>query len=66
MNPRLVLGEMIKREDWMEFSKTIGFWSVGLRPMKERFFFIRCDLILNTTGKLADLAIEFLRGRNDV
>ena len=59
-DPRLVIEVMREREDWREFSKVIGFWSVGLRPMRQRIFFVRCDLIMDRTGKLRDLALEWL------
>lgn len=49
----MLLREVMKLEDWFEFSKIIGFWSVGLRPLKTRHFFIKSELITDTTGKFA-------------
>jgi hypothetical protein len=51
---RLVLREMAKREDYVEFLTYLDKWWMpdGLISL--------VDLILDTTGKLRDLAIEFL------
>ena len=57
-DPRLVLREMMKREDWESFQEEVcigvgegGMWSWGFHA----------DLILDTTGKLRDLAIRWLK-----
>jgi len=55
-DPRLVLREMMKRED---FDRFVGFvngcngYALDLIPV---------DIILNTTGKLRDMTIERLKG----
>ena len=56
-DPRLVLREMMKREDWPEFITALS----GINTCINGHYFIRVDLILDTTGKLRDNVIEFLR-----
>jgi hypothetical protein len=57
-----LLEEMMKREDWDDFSKQIGFWSVGFRPLKIRYFYLRSDYI-TTPGKLLKAVWEWFKGR---
>ena len=52
-DPTLVLREMRKREDWDEFRDSIGGW-------KSPYQFVRLDLILDNSGKLAWLALEWI------
>ena len=64
-DPRLVLREMMRCKDWSRFHMRIGSrertvidpdgiaWVINSE--------IRIDLVLNTTGKLRDLAIEWLK-----
>ena len=51
-DPRLVLREMMKREDWHKF--------IGRIEDSRPSWFVE-NYILNLTGKLRDAAIEFLR-----
>ena len=55
-DPRLVLREMMKREDWFEFVNEIG-----QMEQNEGSDMIYLIYILDTTGKLRDLAIEWLK-----
>ena len=55
-DPRLVLREMVKRDDWLMFLAFIK----GLMDVSRHHDKIDVGLILDTTGKLANLAIEFL------
>jgi hypothetical protein len=51
-DPRLVLREMRKREDWSRFGR------------EELYYMDLVGLVLDTTGKLRDAAIEWLeRGK---
>ena len=58
-DPRLVLREMMKREDWDSFCDYIGYldFSEDGYPLR----YVRMDYILDTTGKLRDAAIDFLK-----
>lgn len=64
-DPRLVLREMIKREDWDLFLPEIGH----CQRWKEKdtiytYDLIRIDYMTDTTGLLRDRAIEFMeRGK---
>ena len=58
-SPTLVLKEMMRREDWPEFSKVSGFWNVPFQARTK--YFINVDYILDETeGLLLKAAIEFL------
>lgn len=54
-DPRLVLEVMREREDWIDFMDFYICISGDYIPI---------DIILVCTGKLLDLAIEWLEGRN--
>ena len=59
LHPTLVLREMMRREDWPEFSKVSGFWNVPFQARTK--YFINVDYILDETeGLLLKAAIEFL------
>ena len=62
-DPRLVLREMMKREDWDSFCDYIGYldFSEDGYPLR----YVRMDYILDITGKLRDAAIEFLKEATD-
>ena len=66
-DPRLLLREMMKRDDWPRFLDSIGgFHSAfagedGLPSSIKWIDSIPLDYILDTTGKLRDLAIEWLQ-----
>ena len=53
-DPRLVLREMEKREDWKNFTTYLMNRIDFTYPLFENY-------ILDTTGKLRDLAIEWLK-----
>ena len=55
-DPRIVLREMRKREDWRKFCMTIG--DIGLNDWP----LIKVGYVMDTTGKLRDMAIEWLKG----
>ena len=65
-DPRIVLREMMKREDWPEFSNEIGPCkhkpdiSPFNYPPMEASEAVYYEYILDTTGKLRDAAIEWL------
>ena len=57
-DPRLVLREMMKREDWPDFSERL-FWYIADKTELIKNF---CEVfILDTTGKLRDAAIKFMK-----
>ena len=57
-DPRLVLREMMKREDWPEFSERL-FWYIADKTEIIKNF---CEVfILDTTGKLVKDAIKFMK-----
>jgi hypothetical protein len=57
-----LLREMMKREDWREFSEQIGLWHwVSDKTPAEHL--VRTELVLDTEGKLLCAAYEFLKGR---
>lgn len=70
-DPREVLRVMMEREDWPEFVEKIGItyytretW--GGNPdtaFDKEHYAIVLDLILDTTGRLRDMAIEWMEGR---
>ena len=60
-DPRLVLREMKKREDFHRFVAKINAFSLDEDDALIDNA-IPVDLILDTTGKLRDLAIEWLKG----
>lgn len=65
-DPRLVLREMMKREDWRLFSMVKGFWNVHRHPVATPTYtdaYLNVDDILDTTGKLALAAIAYLEGK---
>ncbi len=67
-NPRLVLGEMKKGEDWDTFAYVIGspFWESDKdgRCTDIKHYTVDIDYILDETeGLLVKAAIEFLRRR---
>jgi hypothetical protein len=52
-DPRLVLREMRKREDWEEFCESNRWiWA--------NYMAIKIDVMLDTTGKLAQLALDWI------
>ena len=53
-DPRLVLMEMMKREDWLDFRLLMNRYSY------DHLTCVEIELILDTTGKLRDMAIEWL------
>ncbi|MFH1448101.1 MAG: hypothetical protein ABIG39_04520 [Candidatus Micrarchaeota archaeon] len=59
-DPRLVLREMMKREDFRLFMARLMYYgdTAGAIDWDED---ITIDLILDTTGKLRDMAIEWLK-----
>jgi len=61
-DPRLVLREMAKREDWPEFSERLFWYIADKTEIIENF----CEVfILDTTGKLRDAAIKFMKEVKD-
>ena len=58
-DPRLVIREMEKRNDFDAFCKTIGIRSHG-GP-----FYVESTYIMDTTGKLATLARDWLKGEGN-
>jgi hypothetical protein len=57
-DPRLVLREMQKREDWIDFCESNRWiWA--------NYMAIKIDVILDTTGKLARLALDWLKSGED-
>ena len=58
-DPRLVLREMRKREDWRKFCMTIG--DIGLNDWP----LIKSGYVMDTTGKLTDLAIKWLKEKEE-
>ena len=58
-DPRLVLEEMMKREDWGGFSQFL-FLKYGIEMTGVTSIFTPIEYILNTTGLLRDKAIEWL------
>ena len=58
-DPRLVIREMEKRNDFDAFCKTIGIRSHG-GP-----FYVESTYIMDDTGKLATLARDWLKGGRD-
>lgn len=58
-DPRLVLREMMKREDWMYFHESIGC----LDPEHRYLDAVLIDYILDQTGLLRDRAVEWLEGK---
>jgi len=62
-DPRWVLREMVKRREWNNkmFSREIGIWDCGLIGDEDWKHYTKTDLILDTTGKLRNKAIEFLK-----
>jgi len=57
-DPRLVLREMMKREDWRGSEGFANYLTIELGG--RRFLDIPLNLILDTTGKLRNLAIDWL------
>jgi len=64
-DPRLVLKEMMKREDWPRFLDSIdgmhNCYDYGQEIVWRDW--IEVKYLLDTTGKLRDKAIEWLKGR---
>ena len=58
-DPRLVLREMMKREDWLDFRLLMNRYSY------DHLTCIEIELILDPTGKLRDMAIEWLKGEKN-
>ena len=59
-DPRLVLREMRKRDDWIDFQ---NWCFVGVTELDGNVCYgVPIDLALDTTGKLRDMAIEYLKG----
>ena len=58
-DPRLVLREMMKQEGWVEFQ---SWCFIGVLNFDDSLCYgVPVDLILDTTGKLRDIAIEWLK-----
>uniref|UniRef100_A0A6M3JCU7 Uncharacterized protein n=1 Tax=viral metagenome TaxID=1070528 RepID=A0A6M3JCU7_9ZZZZ len=55
-----LLRTLIKREDWPAFVNTIGSQYINIYHYNTRA--VDVDIILDTTGKLRDAAIEWLEG----
>jgi len=62
-DPRLVLREMMKREDWRGLKGFATYLTTELGG--RRFLDIPLTLILDTTGKLRDMAMDKLKEEND-
>ena len=66
-DPRLVIREMEKRGDWPRFCKKIGYAMGAIYASSQKpdpaptRFLVYIDLIMDTTGKLATLARDWLR-----
>lgn len=58
-DPRLVLREMEKRGDWPKFLSGSGLYWYTTR--RGGMAFIALEIIMDTTGKLRDIAIEWLK-----
>ena len=59
-DPRLVLREMMKREDWIDFFQWASDHKKMLDYNGRGSVFIKLKYLLDTTGKLRDIAIEWL------
>ena len=65
-DPRLVIEVMREREDWDEFADT--YFIPAITGDGKRMFYISEHLIMNRTGKLRDLALEWInkqKGKSD-
>lgn len=62
-NPIEVLRVMREREDWPMFVSKVGLRSGPDWVISDPTDYVLLSLILDTTGKLRDLAIEFMEGR---
>ncbi len=62
-DPRLVLREMMKREDWWKFILSIWDDYPTIEESTHRFF---TNYIIDTTGLLRDKAIEWMKGRGEM
>jgi hypothetical protein len=61
-DPRLVLREMMKREDWLNFAWNYGV--TGIAPKSQAYIaYISADDMVDETGKLAMAAITFLEAK---
>jgi hypothetical protein len=63
-DPRLVLREMMKRVDWDEFVTLTGAGVIA-NTKNGTVYCIDLFYILDDSGKLRDLAIEFLEGSDE-
>jgi hypothetical protein len=52
---------MMKREDWPEFCNSIGHSYATKKIPSSAYYYIWMVYILDTTGRLAQAAVEFLR-----
>lgn len=65
-DPRLVIEVMREREDWDEFADT--YFIPAITGDGKRMFYISEHLIMDRTGKLRDLALEWInkqKGKSD-
>ena len=60
-DPRLVIREMMKREDWSAFCDQIGHSYATHETKAAAYDYIYLFYILDTTGKLAQLALDWLK-----
>lgn len=69
-DPRLVLREMMKREDWPEFfhfliEKGLAVYSRPIFGAERRPYYLSDTLFTDTTGLLRDRAVEWMERRKD-
>ena len=62
---RLVLRKMVKREDWLIFSEKLWKCNESYCPQLILAYFIE-GYVLDTTGKLRDIAIKWLKRKKEV
>jgi hypothetical protein len=71
-DPRLVIREMEKRGDWPRFCKKIGYAMGAIYASSQKpdpaptRFLVYVDLIMDTTGKLATIARDWLKEQKEV
>ena len=70
-DPRLVIREMEKRGDWPRFCKKIGYAMGAIYASSQKpdpaptRFLVYVDLIMDTTGKLATIARDWLKEQKE-
>ena len=66
-DPRLVLEEMMKREDWPAFCNTVGHSWATPKNGAAAHDYVYLFYILDTTGRLRNVAIKWLQedGKNE-